>query len=181
MCAVANAVQIAIQTEKKLTKPASQPCCSPSLAFTTPTTSIQVPCTLSLVSSLAKHARGRASYKIQVRATLQQPGVPLPVMCVSAGGFQLVLQSCVKPCTFSCWWKVQIQATTKTRTGFGCVGCSIQSTFVSKVRVSTPSVDETRLVHDLRLCGVCSCFCSPLGRSPLGLHLMVPSPASVDV
>ena len=34
-------MQIAIQTEKKLTKPASQPCCSPSLAFTTPQTSIQ--------------------------------------------------------------------------------------------------------------------------------------------
>ena len=35
------AAQLAIQTEKKLVKPASQPCCSPTQAFVTPQTSIQ--------------------------------------------------------------------------------------------------------------------------------------------
>ena len=53
-------MQIAIQTEKKLTKPASQPCCSPALGFITPQTSIQVclPHSLWRLTAFKQHRPG---------------------------------------------------------------------------------------------------------------------------
>ncbi len=63
-------MQIGIQTEKKLTKPASQPCCSPSLTFATPATSFQVLCML-----VAVHPSLRRASNLQSVDCTSQHGV----------------------------------------------------------------------------------------------------------